>query len=390
MSEPVAELHVSPIPLDVLPQAFRKHVDPAAPVLLRMMGAKGLVPMGAKEMTTALYMLSFDADQGVRETAAKSSSGLPDKILSVALRDESIDARVLEFFARALTGKDQYLEMIALNVATSDETVAEVARGAAEKITEIIAQNQLRFLRHPPIVRALAANPTTRPSTLDGVCDFCVRSGVNALEDLQPFREARRRVLGAGSEDKAAQAAAAAEISDAEAEAALEAMGASAPDPHELEDTDRPSGKVDNPAEDDGRKLTIAQQIGKLSVSKKIEWANKKGNKEVRTLLLRDSNKLVQLAVVQSPRITEEEVLKLSNSRTAPEDVLRHIYNNRTFLKSYRVKVALCGNPKVPVAVGMRFLSQLRSSELKSLSKNRNVSHALMTAAKNAVDKKSS
>ena len=373
-----------PFNSEFLPPNMRKHVDPAAPVPLRMMGAKGLVPMGPKEIATALYMLTFDADAGVRETAAKTASGLPDKILSVVLRDETMDTRVLEHFATtALAGKEQYLEMIVLNPATADETVAKVARAGPEKITEIISQNQLRFLRHPEIVRQLVQNPAARPSTIDLVTDFCVRSGL-ILEDLQSFRDARRRVLGAGSDEKAAEAAAHAEIEEARIEHELELLGASAPDRHELDEDD---AGPDLPI-DEGRRATLSQQIGRLSVAKKIEWANKRGNKEVRTLLLRDSNKLVQMAVVQSPRITEEEVIKLSHSRTSPEDVIRYIYNNRQMVKSYRVKVSLVNNPKLPVAIGMRFLPMLRASELKSVAKNRNISHALMNAAKNLADKK--
>ena len=385
-----APVGLLPMPLDVLPQTFRKHVDPAAPVMLRMMGAKGLVPMAAKEIATALYMLTFDADAGVRETAAKTAAGLPDKILSVVLRDEATDPRVLEHFATtALAGKEQYLEMIVLNPSTADETVAKVARAAPEKITEIISQNQLRFLRHPEIVRQLVQNPAARPSTIDLVTDFCVRSGL-ILEDLQSFRDARRRVLGAGSDEKAAEAAAHAEIEEARIEHELELLGASAPDHHELDD-EAAAAAAANPADplDEGRRATLSQQISRLSVAKKIEWANKRGNKEVRTLLLRDSNKLVQMAVVQSPRITEEEVIKLSHSRTSPEDVIRYIYNNRQMVKSYRVKVSLVNNPKLPVAIGMRFLPQLRASELKAVAKNRNISHALMNAAKNLADKKS-
>src|SRR5579884_4148192 len=98
-----------PLPLDSVPPNFQKHVDPKAPAALRMMGAKGLVPMGPKEMCTALFMLTFDPDTAVRETAEKSAAGLPDRILSVALRDETMDARVLDSYATRLASRDEYL-----------------------------------------------------------------------------------------------------------------------------------------------------------------------------------------------------------------------------------------------------------------------------------------
>src|SRR2546428_14075579 len=109
MAEAIAQ-HAWPLPLDVLPATFQKHVDPKAPAPLRMMGAKALVPMGPKDMATALFMLTFDADANVRETAAKSAAGLPDRMLSVALRDETIEPPVLDHYADVFGDKDEYVE----------------------------------------------------------------------------------------------------------------------------------------------------------------------------------------------------------------------------------------------------------------------------------------
>jgi hypothetical protein len=377
MSEATAQA-ACPLPLDVLPATFQKHVDPKAPTPLRMMGAKALVPMGPKEMATALYMLTFDADAGVRETAAKNAAGLPDRILAVALRDETADPRVLDYYVSALASKPDYLEMLVLNPATPDEAVARVAAVPQEKLLEIIAQNQLRILRHEGIVRALVANPVTRPSTVDNVTDFCVRSGL-VLTDVPAFQAARKRVLGAAADQ--VQAA----LEEAQAEEALESMGAA---DQGADNTEAPIDDDELDAEGQKKRLTIQQQVQKLSIAKKIEWANKKGNKEVRTILLRDPNKLVQLAVIQSARITEGEIGKIALSRTAPTEVLQYIYNNRMLVKNYTIKVNLVNNPKVPVGVAMRFLSLLRQSELKSLAKNRNVSRALQSQAQKMLEKK--
>jgi hypothetical protein len=380
---PAAELPACPLPLDALPGNFQKHVDPKAPIPLRMMGAKALVPMAPKEMCTALFMLTFDPDEKVREAASKSLSGLPDRILSVSLRDETLEARVLDSFAARLTGKDEYLEMLVLNQATSDATVQSIAEGADDKILEIIAQNQLRLLRYPDIVRALAANPMARASTVDNVCDFCVRSSLS-LEDLPAYRDARRRIHGGaeGDEEVAAQVAAQQEIAQAEAEAALEAMGATAADGAELQRHEEQDPALEQ------KRMSITQQMMKLGVAKKIEWANKKGNREVRTILLRDPNKLVQLAVIQSPRMTEGEIGKVALSRMAPNEVLSYIYNNRQLMKNYSIKINLMNNPKVPVGVTMRFLSTLRMAEVKAIAKSKNVPQGLATAAKRLAEKK--
>src|SRR3954471_10320475 len=126
-----------PVALSALPASFQKHVDPKAPVPLRMMGAKALVPMGPKEMVTALFMLTFDAGAAVKETAVKSAAGLPDRILSVALRDETVDPPVLNYYATLFSSKHEYLEMLVLNPTTPDETVRRVTEAADDKLTEI-------------------------------------------------------------------------------------------------------------------------------------------------------------------------------------------------------------------------------------------------------------
>jgi len=365
--------------------SFRKHADPKAPVPLRMMGAKGLVPMGPKEMATALFMLTFDAETAVRETAAKSAAALPDKILSVALRDETIDPPVLDHYADVFGAKDEYVEMLVLNASTPDETVQRITARASERILEIVAQNQLRILRHADIVRALANNPAARPSTVDNVCDFCVRSGLS-IEDLPAFRAARRRIHGGTEQDEelARKVAAQQHVAEAQAEAALEQIGATGPDGEEMAVA---PGSAEERAQEE-KKLSITQQMMKLSVAKKIEWANKKGNREVRTILLRDPNKLVQLAVIQSSRITEGEIAKVALSRTAPQEVLQYIYNNRQLMKNYQIKLNLINNPKTPVGVSMRFLSTLRMAEVKAVAKNKNVPQGLATQAKKMVEKK--
>src|SRR3954468_22029053 len=265
-----------PIALSALPSNFQKHVDPKAPIPLRMMGAKALVPMGPKEMATALYMLTFDVDAAVRETAVKSAAGLPDRILSVALRDDSADAAVLDYYADVFASKDEYLEMLVLNPATADATVQRLTDRANDKILEIVAQNQLRMLRHPDIVRALVNNKAARPSTVDNVCDFCVRSGLN-LEDLPAFRAARRRVHGGSEQDEelAKKVAADQAVAESQAEAALEQMGAPGPDGGDEEPV-APGSAEEKALEQ--KKLSITQQVAKLGVAKKIEWANKKGN----------------------------------------------------------------------------------------------------------------
>ncbi len=348
-------------PLDFLPPALRKHVDPTSPVPLRMMAAKALVPLAPADMLGALYLLTQDPDENVRKTATTSAEKLPDRILGSALRDEGVPSLVLGWVLDRLHDNDVYVEMLVLNASTPDEAIARAASHCSARSLEIIGQNQLRLLRHEDVVRQLCANPVASPALVDSVCDFCVRSGLQ-LADLPQMRAARIRIYGADA----------------------------VPDPGPSADEileEYQVGDETAPPLEEGKRLTFAQRIVKMSIAEKIKLATK-GNKEARGYLLRDSNKLVAVAAVRSPKITDPEILAISNSRQAHDDVLRVVYGSREWVKMYPVKLALVKNPKVPLPIAMKFLSMLRESEVRELARDKNVPSGIQLQARKAIEKK--
>ncbi|MFY9398769.1 MAG: hypothetical protein WAR22_10440 [Desulfomonilia bacterium] len=125
---------------------------------------------------------------------------------------------------------------------------------------------------------------------------------------------------------------------------------------------------------------SLFQSIQSMSVSEKLDLA-RKGNKEARSILMRDSNRLVQLAVIQSPKITEGEVLMIAGNRQIDDEVLKYIANNREWLKNYQIRVALANNPKTPLPHALKQVVFLKERELTLLSKSKSVARALSTAA---------
>ena len=356
-----------PLSLEALAPALHRHVDEKSPVVIRMMGAKGLVPAVAPgDLATLLYFLSFDPDPGVSETAVKTAAGLPERVWSAALRSEGLDAPVLDWLADRMESATSALQAILLNPATSDETVARLAPKVPAALVEIIRQNELRLLRHDDIVRGLCRNPNAPASTIDGACDFCVRNGL-VLLDVPQLVEAHRRIHGTDPSARPAEDSAAALMAEYRAELA-----------HELDETGSSSPPT---VEQEAKRLNMAKRVLQMSVSEKIKLATL-GNREARTLLLRDSNRLVSLAAAQSPRITDGEVLGLANSKTSSADVLRYIYERRDFLKRYALRTALVRNPKVPLPTALKFLPTLQERDIKDLSRDRNVPATVQAQAK--------
>jgi hypothetical protein len=359
-----------PITAEFLPPNMRKHVDPAAPPPLRMMAAKALVPLAPADMLGALFMLTFDADAGVRETATKTAAALPDRF-SAGLRDEHVPAPVLGWFLTLLRAKDVYAEMLVLNPTTPDEAVAEVARDCSAKISEIIGQNQLRILRHENILRNLCTNPNASPALIDNVCDFAVRNGVT-IADVPQVQAARVRIFGPQAAPPEPGPTAEEILQEFQEDVATEK-------PEE-------EGAAEKPMEET-KKLNLTQRVMKMSIAQKIKLATL-GNKEARSILIRDTNKLVCTAVIRSPRITDGEVLTCAANKAVNEEVLRIIYSSREFTKNYKIKMALLKNPKLPLSVGMKFLSTLRENDVKELSRDKNVPSALQGMAKKMMEKK--
>jgi hypothetical protein len=367
-----------PLPLDALPKPLQKHADGKAPLPLRMMGAKGLVPAVAPvDLCTLLCVLSFDAEAAVRETATKTAEGLPDKIWGVALRAEGLHGRVLDWLADRFAGRDAALELVLLNQQTLDETVARLAPAVSQKLAELVRQNELRLLRDDRILRGLCQNPNALASTVDGACDFCVRNGLTLLDEPRSVA-AHVRVFGVDPTAKPPEPV-------ETAAALLQEFGA------ELGKEPEPAAPGAPPAAESPveaqKKLNMTQRIMRMSVSEKIKLATL-GNKEARTLLLRDSNKLVCMAAATSPRITDGEILGLANSRTVNADVLRYVYGNREFLRTYAIKISLVKNPKVPLPTALKLLYTLQEKDIKELARDRNVPQTIQSQAKSFLMKK--
>ena len=158
-----------------------------------------------------------------------------------------------------------------------------------------------------------------------------------------------------------------------------------------VEPGDVPSQDADKPivdtatgpdiADDQDDEKSAMQRLAELTVPQKMARATK-GTREERGILIRDPNKLIAVAVLSSPKLTDSEVEAIAKMSSVSDEILRIISTNRNWMKSYVVVSALARNPKTPVAVSMHLLSRLSEKDLRTLSTNRNVPEVLRTTAR--------
>ncbi len=130
-----------------------------------------------------------------------------------------------------------------------------------------------------------------------------------------------------------------------------------------------------------GKPQNLLQRIQTLSVGERLQLALK-GGREIRSILVKDTNKQVMLSVLDNQKITESEVEMIARSRSMPEEALRTISKNREWMKNYAIIYALATNPKTPPGIGVTLISTLKVKDLILLDKNKNIPELVRSAAK--------
>ncbi len=131
----------------------------------------------------------------------------------------------------------------------------------------------------------------------------------------------------------------------------------------------------------EAKAVSLTTKIMSLTISARIQLALK-GGREIRGILVRDSNKEVMLSVIENGKITESEVEMIAKNRQALEEALRRISKNREWMKNYAIVLGLVTNPKTPPGIAVTHVTDLKTKDLVILEKNKNVAEAVRSAAK--------
>ena len=127
-------------------------------------------------------------------------------------------------------------------------------------------------------------------------------------------------------------------------------------------------------------RMNSMQKINGLDVKGRIQLALK-GNKEERSILIRDGTKVVALAVLEAPKISDGEVERYALQKNVLEAVLRQIPMKRRFMKNYIVVRNLVANPRTPLDLGLGLMKHLQAKDLKNISSNKEISETVRSLA---------
>lgn len=264
------------------------------------------------------------------------------------------------------------LEMALLHESLTAEWMERIVPHLPGSVLEIPLNNQVFWIERPLILDLLEAHE-------EG--DYTIKRRIE---------ENRRDVLRQITREAAQERL---EIIDDVEAGKLDKAWAQLPPPktdeaNEQEDPAVLRERLTKPiVDDEGNEipLTLTQRVMKLKTSQKIMLATK-GGKEERTLLIREANRLVQVAVLNNGRITEGEVAFIAQMRTIHEEVLRLINHNREWMRKYTIVKALVMNPRTPLPLALNNLKRLNAFDMKLLLKDKNVQEQLRREAKRTLE----
>lgn len=373
-ARPVPALAPMPSDIDVssLPAPAQKLLAPGAPLPMRLMAARGVVP-GLKpvEIVQVLCVLAESDDPEIHKLANATLDKLPPPILAGALNGD-LPGSAIDRIARAHPNDHEVLAALLRMPRIGRETLEHLARIADERAGELIATNEQLMLANPTVIEALYMNRNVRMSTADRLIELAVRNGVElAIPAYKEVAQAISNELVPEPTEEPTYD----DLIFVEADRLATETGSLSEDEdtHELDEDGKEQVR--------SKFVPLHVLITQLTVTQKIRRAML-GSAAERLLLVRDSNRLVATAAVKSPLLRDAEAVQISASRSVSEDVLRILAQNREFVRHYQVKLNLVSNPRTPFTFAARLLPHLRDNDVRALAKSKNVSGAVAQAAR--------
>jgi hypothetical protein len=382
------------------------------PVNLMQSAARGALSVPPDETIEILVYLALH-HRLFSEQARLTLAGWDEKACLAAAADPKTGAEVLGYFISPENLRTRLLPTLAENPSVGEESLNELATSGSRSVVEALLKSA-RVMSSARLLQALQTNPNLNSKELGEIGKTLV-----ALE-ASPAADAPDEVIEGTVtkylEENAAELAAEKDKPFQPIGISLEEMATDAADkagPQAVADTPSPGAEAGKSAPvaaatptaaavatsakkkavsgGEERRDSVLQKISKLDIRGRITLAMR-GSKEDRSILIRDSTKLVAIAVLESPKVSDGEVEKFALQKNVLEAVLRAIPMKRRYAKNYSIMRNLVQNPRTPIDLSLGLMKNLLIHDLKNLSGNKEVSDTIRKLAmrmfKQKLDKK--
>jgi len=330
-------------------------------------------PLPTDQVLELFPVVYQEGDEGIRKAVSVSFSEIPTEVVGdFLIHTDGVD--VMSFYFELLSDGGQenaekyYLDILR-NPACNSKILEKMATLSSSAVLNYLLNNHSLLQSHPRVFDNLRENEALSPAQSRRLEEYLRFGLVGEKADEGTTKESAIEAIEQAVEE---------DVTGLEEGVSKEALAAySELATEESEEVLEATSHIEIEEDMD---LNTYQKLLKMNVSQKIQCALK-GNKEERSILIRDSNRTVALAVMQSPKLTEKEAEVISAMRNVHRDVLRTLASNRVFLKKYKVVLSLVRNPKVPQDISLGLLHRLTDRDLQLLTRDRSLSEFVRRAA---------
>lgn len=352
--------------------------DSAVPANLMRAAARGGLALPPGEMIEVLVQLT--ENPVFAEQARMTLAGFDEASSLAVAADPGAPPAVLDYLSKPENLRLGLIPALLENSSVTESRVVDIAHTASRDVIPLLLASA-RVQVTANVLHALAGNQHLDQNEAQRVRDLLASMGEEerpiAADEPTPYEVTHAAeiaaaegkpfslvtltgdILGLGFDDGDVSPTSDDAVTTLEVLPALEATAAKAAADPNLQ-----------------KRVSTIYRIAQLTVGQRVQLAMK-GNKEERFILIRDGAKVVSLAVLESPKLTESEVEFFAAMRNVQEGVLRGITMKRKFMKVYGVIKALLNNPRTPLDVALPLLPHMLLNDVKVLSTNKNVNDTI-------------
>ena len=335
----------------------------AVPAAVMRSAARGALSVSTEEMLEILVFLT--GNPVFAQQARMTLAGFDEKATLAVVSGPDVSPEIVKYYWKEENRRPKLMPALIENPVIAEEQLMELARAASREMLNFLLVSP-RVRGSTVIMQVLARNERLTPAELESIRAEVPADAVDSTPSPEAEVDAVHQVFHQEhSAEIAAEQNKPFELTEASAEEKAAAAtpaaadGAAAPAPQPAQE--KPKERV-----------TLLQRIMKMTVDQRIKTAFG-GGREERMVLIRDGSRIVQSAVLASPRLTDAEVETFAAAKNVQENVLREIARNRKFIKNYVVICNLVNNPRCPLDVSLKLIKNLLVNDLKYLQINKNV-----------------